>query len=174
MKNTLLLLAIVLISATGCGSADSGGSSASPDKTTQTLAESGQSHDGAKGDKGDVGPSGPAGKDGKTIVVSPSMWFDPVEQKYWFTASTGNYSQAVKACTGNWRLPSYNELDTAMVRGAAISTISIWTSTAGASTSEITVLAPIGNGTTHLATSQPIADSNNGLAIRCIEVKSQF
>ncbi len=123
-----LFIALLLVA---CGSTDKTDETAPVRRAEQPLADD-SPHDGAKGEKGDKGDKGETGEAGKTIIVSPAMWYDPVEQRYWLTAGITPYSfvDAQKACSGLWRLPSYDELYAAVLRGFATpsSMNGVWTS----------------------------------------------
>ena len=179
MKNLLILIPLLLAA---CGQdSSSGDGSAAPDKSVQTLAEA-QGQAGAKGEKGDTGPAGKdgaPGKDGKTVIVTADMWFDPIDQRYWLTAGKVTYSQAAKVCSGQWRLPTYEELELSIMRGQPkVRTSSVWSSSPSATTGNVSVMGPVGNGDTYIKQDYPTADEipggSNILQTRCVEAKSQF
>lgn len=66
---------------------------------------------------------GQNGKDGVTTVIEEeatnkkNQWVDPISGKEWIIGGSGNYAQAVAACTGDYRLPTWAEATEAITHG---------------------------------------------------------
>lgn len=170
-----LALAFII---TACGQASDSGTTA-PDKAitqpgqNQTLSP----EQGPKGDKGDsiVGPQGPKGDPGKT--VTGNMWLDPVSNQYWLLGGSGFYADAVKSCSGAWKVPSFDELYLAYSRGLPIQMVPsnpnapqfYWSSTVVSPNVYKNLKYQIGYNPISVE-DQP---SVNPAYINCLEVKSQ-
>lgn len=77
-----------------------------------------------------VGENGKDGQNGVTTVIEQeatnkkNLWVDPISGKQWLIGGGGNYAQAVAACTGSYRLPTWAEASEAInhgIRGIAAS-----------------------------------------------------
>lgn len=74
----------------------------------------------AKGEKGDQGE---AGSDGVTTVKEveatnkKNQWVDPISGLTWLLGGPSNWLSANSSCSGDYRLPTYDEAEDAINRG---------------------------------------------------------
>lgn len=65
--------------------------------------------------KGKDGVDGKDGQDGETTILSNTEWIDPVDGKKWFI--TGPFDMTVKPCAAPYRMPTAQELTSAIYHG---------------------------------------------------------
>jgi len=75
--------------------------------------------------EGAEGPKGDKGDPGEAIVLSQNQWVDPITKRVWLIGANVTYSQALASCTGDYAIPTYDELHVAVLHGLGVASAAI-------------------------------------------------